>query len=40
MSTPVLGGGDAALVVIFGVAKGVVADKTRAGQGIEIVRPR
>ena len=39
MSTPVLSGGDAALIVIFGVAKGVVADKTRAGQGVEIVGP-
>ena len=39
VSTPGLGGGDAAFIVILSVAKGVVADKTRAGQGVEIVRP-
>ena len=39
MSTPVLGGGNAALVVVLGIAEGVVTDKTGAGETIEIVGP-
>lgn len=39
VSTPVLGGGNTALVVVLGIAKGVVTDKTGAGEAIEIVGP-
>ena len=39
VSTPVLGGGNAALVVVLGIAEGVVTDKTGAGETIEIVGP-
>ena len=39
VSTPVLGGGNTALVVVLGIAKAVVTDKTGAGKGVEVVGP-
>jgi hypothetical protein len=39
VSTPMLGGGNAALVVVLSIAEGVVTDKTGAGETIEIVSP-